>query len=300
MALVSFNDMMAEAERGQYAVGYFECWNLESLFAVADAAEAMRSPVILGFSGISLPNPERVVKDRLSPYAALGLETCRAISVPACLLFNESAEMDWVLKAIELDFSLVMFTGDDLDYETLVERVRQVVAVAHQAGIAVEGELSSVPGLSGELSNAPTDRNMTGPTQAREFVEQTGVDVLAVNVGQVHLHGREKVHLNMARLDELRRALPVPLVLHASTSVIREDVAEAVKRGIRKINVGSSLKTAYMEETRRACQRVGEHYNPYQVVGSGLAEDILVAGRLGVQRVVEDLMRLFGSAGKAG
>ena len=300
MALVSFNDMMAEAEQGQYAVGYFECWNLESLFAVADAAEATRSPVILGFSGISLPNPRRVVKDRLSPYAALGLETCRAISTPACLLFNESADMDWVLKAIDLDFSLVMFTGDDLDYETLVERVRQVVAVAHRAGIAVEGELSSVPGLSGELSSAPADRNLTAPIEAREFVEQTGVDVLAVNVGQAHLHGREKVHLNMARLDELRQALPVPLVLHGSTSVAREDVAEAIKRGIRKINVGSSLKAAYMEETRRACQGVGQHYNPYQVVGSGLAEDVLVAGRLGVQRVVEDLMRLFGSAGKAG
>lgn len=299
MALVPFKDMMAEAERGQYAVGYFECWNLESLFAVADAAEATRSPVILGFSGISLPNPERVVKDRLGPYAALGLETCRAISTPACLLFNESAHMDWVLEAINLNFSLVMFVGDDLEYETLVERVRQVVAAAHAAGISVEGEISSVPGLSGELSAAPGERNLTDPARARQFVEQTGVDVLAVNVGQAHLHGREKVRLDMARLDELRQALPVPLVLHGSTSVAREDVAEAVGRGIRKINVGSSLKLAYLEETRRACQAVGQHYNPYQVVGSGLAEDVLVAGRLGVQRVVEDLMRLFGSAGKA-
>lgn len=299
MSLVSFKELMAEAERGQYAVGYFECWNMESLFAVADAAEAARSPVILGFSGIALPSPRRVVKERLSPYAALGLETCRVMSVPACLLFNESAHMDWVMEAIDLGFSQVMFTDDDMDYSTLVERVRQVVAKAHPAGVAVEGEISAVPGLSGELSAPPGDLHLTDPGLARQFVEQTGVDALAVNVGQAHLHGRQKVHLNMDRLAELREAIPVPLVLHASTSVVREDLVSAVKLGIRKINVGSILKLSYFEATRQACQGVGEHYNPYQVVGSGLEQDILVAGRLAVQRVTEELMHLFGSAGRA-
>src|SRR6185436_15629698 len=87
MAIVRFQDLMASAERGSYAVGYFESWNLESLLAVADAAEATRSPVILGFSGIYLPHPDRVAGDRLSTYAAMGLDVCRPLSVPACLLF---------------------------------------------------------------------------------------------------------------------------------------------------------------------------------------------------------------------
>lgn len=83
MALVSFQDLMAAAADGRYAVGYFESWNLESLLAVADAAEAMRSPVLLGFSGIYLPDPERIAREPLPAYAAMGLEVCRGLRVPA-------------------------------------------------------------------------------------------------------------------------------------------------------------------------------------------------------------------------
>src|SRR3954451_7025190 len=96
MSLVSFRELMLGAERGNYAVGYFECWNLESLLAVADAAEAVRSPVILGFSGISLPHPERCVADPLSVCAAMATEVGRRLGVPCCLLFNESPRLDWV------------------------------------------------------------------------------------------------------------------------------------------------------------------------------------------------------------
>ena len=90
MPLVDCPGLMAATERGGYAVGYFESWDLGSLLAVADAAESMRSPVILGFSGLYLPHARRPVRDRLEPYAAMGLEVCRGLSVPACLLFNES------------------------------------------------------------------------------------------------------------------------------------------------------------------------------------------------------------------
>src|SRR5437773_10617420 len=106
MPLVSFHDLMHCAEEGRYAVGYFEGWNLESLLAVADAAEAMRSPVILGYSGIYLPHPERRVVDPLAVYAAMGTEVGRRLTVPCCLLFNESPYLDWVLEAIRLGFQL--------------------------------------------------------------------------------------------------------------------------------------------------------------------------------------------------
>src|SRR5215467_14132394 len=102
MPLVTFQDLMRNADRGEYAVGYFESWNLESLQAAADAAEALHSPVILGFSGIYLPHPLRRAKESLNVYAALGIETCRSLSVPSCLLFNESSQFDWVKKAIDL------------------------------------------------------------------------------------------------------------------------------------------------------------------------------------------------------
>src|SRR5436309_7731408 len=110
MPLVPFRELMQDAERGNYAVGYFECWNLESLLAVADAAEAARSPVILGFSGIYLPHPERAATDPLGPYAAMAAAIAGGLSVPACLLFNESPHRDWVLQAVEAGFDLVMYS----------------------------------------------------------------------------------------------------------------------------------------------------------------------------------------------
>ena len=297
MSLVPFKDLMASAERGQYAVGYFESWNMESLLAVADAAEATRSPVILGFSGIYLPHPGRVVKERLSLYAALGIEACQQLSVPACLVFNESPNLDWVLEAIDLGFGLVMFTDEDLSFEDQLDRVRQVVKEAHRVSVAVEGELTPVPGVDGELKRMRDDLHLTDPLQARSFVERTGVDALAVNVGQAHLHGRREVHLNLPRLAELRKAVPVPLVLHGASSICRTDLVEAIRLGIRKINVGSVLKQSYLQAMCRACARITEDYNPYEMVGSGLDRDVLTRGRVALQKTVEDLMRTFGSAG---
>jgi ketose-bisphosphate aldolase len=298
MALVPFNELMTAAERGQYAIGYFESWNLESLLAVADAAEAVRSPVILGFSGIYLSHPERSVEDPLSLYAAMGLDICRQLAVPACLLFNESPHFEVVLEAIELGFSLVMFTDENLSFEDQVTQVRQVVAKAHGAASTVEGEVTALAGVAGELAALPDDLRLTDPELAYSFVEQTGVDALAVNVGQAHLHGRQAIHLNLERLVALKKAVSVPLVLHGATSVHRADLVEAVRLGVRKINVGSILKRTYFEAMRQACVAAGEAYNPYEVIGSGLPNDVLTVGRLAMQQVVEELMRLFGSAGK--
>jgi ketose-bisphosphate aldolase len=299
MALVSFNELMAAAEKGGYAVGYFESWNLESLLAVADAAEAVRSPIILGFSGIYLPHPNRIVKEHLSIYAALGLETCRSLTVPACLLFNESPKIDWVLESIDLGFNLVMFSDETLGLEEQVTYVVQVVEKAHPRGVAVEAEMVSLPGISRELSAAPAEATMDDPATARAFVERTGIDALAVNVGQVHLHGRSQVRLNLSRLAELREAVPVPLVLHGATSIHPDDMAEAIRLGVRKINVGSILKRTYFETLRDASNQVGSHYNPYDVMGSGMSSDVLAVARTAMQETVEDMLRLFGSTGKA-
>ena len=154
MPRVSFPRLMADAERRGYAVGYFESWNLESLLAVADAAEATGSPVILGFSGIALPLPRRATPEHLVDYAALGTAVCDRLSVPACLLFNESASFAWVIEAVRLGFGLVMFTDEEMGEAKLTEQVRKVAEVAHAASLAVEGEMDSLPGLSGGLQTA--------------------------------------------------------------------------------------------------------------------------------------------------
>ncbi len=295
MPLASFDELMADAERGGYAVGYFESWNLESLLAVCDAAEATRSPVLLGFSGIYLSHPARVVHEPLSLYAALGLEAIRGLSVPACLVFNESPNFEWVQEAIVHGFGLVMFSDETLSFDRQAQRVKQVVVTAHEAGVSVEGEAATLPGVGGELSALPEDLRLTDPNHARDFIERTGVDAFAVNIGQAHLHGRKQVRLNLPRLADLKQALTVPLVLHGASSVDRSDLKQAIRLGIRKINVGSALKRAYFEALRQSAVHAGDDYNPYEVVGSGLAGDVLTAGRTALQKTVEDWMIVFGS-----
>jgi len=299
MPIVPFNEMMAHAQQNKYAVGYFESWNMESLLAVADAAEALRSPVILGFSGIHLPHPQRVMAEKLSDYAALGLEVCDRLSVPACLLFNESAHMDWVLNAIELGFQVVMFTDDYLEYNQQVEKVRQITSAAHAKSVAVEGEIAPLAGAGTKAVELPNSPHSTDIKQAVEFIERTGIDALAVDIGQAHLHQRIEVRLNLDRLNELNKAITVPLVLHAASSVALDDLAEAAKLGISKINVGSSLKRTYLNALRTACMQVEDDYNPYEVIGSGFSKDVLTAGRIALQKTIENLIRLFGSAQRA-
>ncbi len=290
---------MTAAEAGGYAVGYFESWNMESLFAVADAAVSMQSPVILGFSGIHFPVAESRNKNYLHVCAKMGAALCESLPVPACLLFNESPHMDWVREAIQAGFDLVMYTDDTFALDELERRVRQVVTAAHAKSVAVEAEMKALAGVSGGLAEAPKDLRLTDPQAARAFVECTGVDALAVNVGQAHLHGRSRVRLDRSRVEQLRRTVSVPLVLHGATSVEQDDLVGAIKAGVRKVNVGSALKSAYFDALRAACGKTAREYNPYEVVGSGVDADVLAAARRAMTAKVEQYMRLFGSAGRA-
>jgi fructose/tagatose bisphosphate aldolase len=151
MTLATFDRLMGHAAQEQYAVGYFECWNLESLMAVADAAEASRSPVLMGFSGIYLPHPARVRSEPSSVYAALGLEVCRQTTIPAVLVFNESQHLDRVLQAVDEGYGLVMFSDEELALEDQIAGVRRVVEAAHEMDCAVEGEVTALPGVGGHL-----------------------------------------------------------------------------------------------------------------------------------------------------
>ena len=113
------------------------------------------------------------------------------------------------------------------------------------------------------------------------------------------MHGRSKVQLNLARLRELRERVAVPLVLHGATSISQSGLKDAIQLGVRKINVGSVLKRSFFEAMRNACSNIKEEYNPYEVVGSGFEKDVLTHARIALQKKVEELMNLFGSALRA-
>jgi len=298
MPLVSFRALMEDAERGAYAVGYFESWNLESLQGVVDAAEEEKSPVILGFNGIDLPDPRRLAAERLELYAALGRAACEHTTAPAVLLFNESPYPAWVERAIELGFNMVMFSDEHVSPDELRTQVRSTVVTA--AGrAAVEAEMEAVPGLAGGLDEVPASIDLTDPDRAAAFVADTGIDSLAVSLGQVHLHGRKKVGLDLDRLRRIRAGVDIPLVLHGATSIDDTALREAIRHGIRKINVGSALRAAFYRALMDRFAVTGSDFNPYDVMGSGRLDDVLMAGRLAVRDVVRQKMRLFGSAGRA-
>lgn len=299
MSLVSFKELMDAAQDGRYAVGYFESWDKHSLLAVADAARITHSPVLMGFSGRYLSHPERLVQDPLSIYAAIGLELCTQLPVPAALVYNESPDMASVLEAAGLGFGLVMYSDERIGADVQLDRVKTVTRSVHLVGAAVEGEIFPLPGVGGLLAESPTDVPLTGVEAAVSFVTETGVDALAVNLGQVHLHGREHLRLDLERLRKLKQALSIPLVLHGASSIRRDDLKAAIDLGIVKVNVGSKLKQIYFETLRDACDALGAVYNPYVVVGSGLDGDVLTAARLALREVVADLMVQLGSAGKA-
>ena len=299
MPLVDFKELMTDAEKKRYAVGYFESWNLESLLAAYDAAEKLRSPIILGFNGIFLTHYDRVIKDPLKLYAILAEEACRQIKVPACSIFNESPKLDEVLDAIDMGYKMVMFTDERLSFEKQVEKVSIVVKKAHKKNVAVEGELASLPGIGSELTELPDDLKFTTPESAINFINQTNVDSLAINIGQAHMHGKREIHLKLDALVEIKKKVKIPLVLHGGSYINPDDIKNAIEIGIRKINVGSILKKVYFQKIKETVKNLSLSSNPYDIVGSGFKNDIHTKARLAVQAVIENFMIQYGSNNKA-
>ena len=294
---VSFSELMKDAKAGNYAVGYFESWNLDSLLAVCDAAEKMKSPVIIGFGGIFLTNEKRIVKDNLNIYATLAKKACENLSVPACTIFNESNDFDSVFESIEYGYDLVMFVDSSLTVEDLALKVSKIVNKAHVHSIAVEAEINELPGFN-VLTGKIIESSLTDPDIAKRFVSQTKIDSLSINIGQSHKLGKE-VNLDLDRLKKIRELVEVPLVLHGGSNLNPREISKAIDLGVRKFNLGGILKKNYFDTLKKEIENIDDDFSYYKVVGSGFEEDILVKARLKVQKIVEKHMQLYRSAGKA-
>jgi len=290
--------MMRHAALAGYAVGYFESWNLESLQGVVDAAEEARSPVILGFNGDFLSRP-RQADERLAWYAALGLAAARSSNVPCGLIFNECPRDDWVRQAISAGFNLVMLADPEAPLAEMVERVAALARLAHAHGAAIEGEVGELPmGLANLGQTAHLQGgHATDPGAAAAFVEKTGVDLLAVSVGNIHIQLQGERPLDLGLLEQVRRRVSVPLVLHGGTGIAAESLREAIKLGVAKVNFGTYLKKRYLAAVRDALGR--DAADPHRLLGIGGPEDLLVAGRLAVKGAVLERIDQLGCRGRA-
>jgi fructose/tagatose bisphosphate aldolase len=248
--------------------------------------------VIIGFNGEFLSRPDRRARERLAWYGALGREAAESSSVPCAFIFNECPDDGWVRQAVTAGFNLVMpVPSEGESTEGYQARVRSMVEYAHARDVAVEAELGKLP--FGE----ETDGETTDPQYAAEFVSATGIDLLAISAGNVHvlLHGERS--LDIDRIAAIRDAVDVPLVLHGGTGISAESLRQAIALGVAKVNYGTVLKQRYLEAVRRV---LGSNQpNPHHLLGYGGDEDVMVTGRLAVREAVLEKMAILGCIGKA-
>jgi ketose-bisphosphate aldolase len=290
MPLESIGRLMQAAQQRNYAVGYFESWNLESLQGVIDAAEKANSPIIVGFNGDFLRRRPGATAQDVTIYATLGIAVAKQARVPCGFVFNECSEDAWVKQAIVAGFNLVMLVDSKATLNDYKTRVMRLVALAHARGIAIEAEIDELPcgGREGSVST---------PEAAADFVAATQVDLLAVSVGNEHIRLKGRIPLNLDRLREIHKRVSIPLVLHGGSGIADKSLKAAVLLGVRKINYGTYLKQRYLEILRHGLSR--DQVNPHVLLGDGGEADLMVLGRAAVRDAVLERIEVLGCCGRA-
>ena len=295
MPLTSIHELMRKAVAGGYAVGFFESWSIDSLQGAIDAAETTQSPIIVGFNGEFLSGSTRETEERIAWYGALGRAAAASASVPCGVIFNECSHDDRIREAIHAGFNLVMPADASAPLDQYARRVRGLADLAHAHGVGVEAELGELPfGVDDEPAHAGTT---TDPDTAARFVAETGIDLLAVSVGNVHVMLKGSQPLDLGHLQRLRDAVSVPFVLHGGTGIDRESLQAAIAMGIAKVNYGTYVKQRYLAAVREALRT--DHVDPHALIGKGGPEDLLVIGRHAVRDAVLERITWLGCCGKA-
>jgi ketose-bisphosphate aldolase len=284
-------EILRDALKGGYAVGYFEPWDQYSMEAVIRAAENKNSPVIIGCGGIMM-DQNWFNSGGMEALAEVGRVLAHRSKVPTALLLNEVSTFEQVEHGIAFGFNAVMFDSSHLPFEENVRIIQKVVAAAHPADVDVEAELGHLPLGSGE--NDKSKSFPTDPDEAAEFVERTKVDALAVSIGNVHVHLKGKyAMLDFDRLEKIHRRVKLPLVIHGSTGFPDEAIPGAIKLGVAKFNVGTLLKRTFWHGLQEALKTTPENANPHHVVGSRKDTDVFVYARERLRREVERLITLY-------
>lgn len=288
MGLVNLRDILAPAAQNNYAVGAFNVINTEFLEAVVGAAERMRSPVILNLAEVHLTY---VDMDVITPAI---LTRAQRSGVPIALNLDHGLTFETVVKAVRCGFTSVMFDGSHLAYEENVAQTREIATLCHAVNVSVEAELGAVGGSEGgELMGTVNPDLYTDPAQAEDFVRRTGIDALAVAIGNAHGKYRGVPKLDFERLEAISKKTGIPLVLHGGSGIPDDDFRKAIGLGIAKINFFTGMAQAAIDTLKNAVGStdVELKYNAYP--------DIMLQIRESVGTVVAEQMRVFGSDGKA-
>jgi tagatose 1,6-diphosphate aldolase GatY/KbaY len=279
--LTSTIELLNAARVGGYAVGAFNIYNLEGARAVVAAAEAERSPAMLQI----LPT---ALKHGGTPLVALCLAAAQQASVPMTVHLDHSRSPGDIQSALAAGLGSVMADGSHLPYTDNLAFTRQMSALVHKSGGSVEAELGRLTGTEDGLTVPDYESKLTHPEQAADFVAQTGLDALAVCIGNVHGRYPGEPHLDFERLDAIREAVSVPLVLHGASGLPDAMVHRSIELGITKFNVNTEVRAAYVGALR---ERLDSPQTPDLL-------ELMQSAIAAMQSVVSAKLHLFGSVGK--
>jgi len=304
--LVTNKDLMVPARKNGYAIPALNVQNLESVKAVAEAATEEKSPAILQIT------PSVIKYAGLDYIVALTKTAAQTVNVPLAIHLDHGEDFETVVKCVNAGFSSVMIDGSFLNFDENIALTKQVVDFAHPRGISVEAELGKLSGVE-ERSVEEKEAILTDPDSAAEFVQRTEVDALAVAIGTSHgaYKFKSEGKLDFERLKIISQKVSIPLVLHGASSVpqwivekaekygaqlegakgVSEDqLQQAIKLGIAKINTDTDLRLAFLATVREVLATQPKEFDPRKILGP--AKDAM-------KEVSKGKMRLFGSSGKA-
>jgi ketose-bisphosphate aldolase len=285
--ITSVKEILTKAKEGGYAVGAFNTVNLETTRAIVDAARALRSPVIIQLTEKTMEYAGgrgifHLIKNDAEFYAP---------EIPIGIHLDHGHSFEIVQRVAAIGLTSVMYDGSRKKFEDNLEITKKVVDFCHEKGIDVQGELGNVPYLSeNKMGEVDWDKYMTDPDQAKYFVEETGIDALAVAIGNAHDFFKEREVPDWERLEKIRGLVDVPIIMHGASDWEDGKAAEAIKRGVSCFNIDTNTRLAFINTLSTIFRGVE---NPgFDIRG------ILGKARDAVRESVEKKIKLFGSEGK--
>ena len=283
MALVTTKQLLLDAQKGGYAVGAFNVENMEMVQAVVAAAEELRSPVIMQTT------PSTVKYANLNYFYENVKVAAQESSVPVVIHLDHGNSFELAMQAYRTGYTSIMIDGSHEGFEDNIALTSAVVKACHPGEVPIEAELGKVGGKEDDLDGGEGDP-CTNPQEAAEFVERTGIDSLAVAIGTAHGVYKGVPKLDFSRLSEIRKAVSIPLVLHGTSGVPDEDVAECIKRGICKVNYATDLRIAFTKGINQVLKENPDTIDPKKYNAKGREE---------VRKYVMHKMKICQSIAKA-
>lgn len=279
--LVNMRDLLAEAKKGNYAVGSFSVANMEMVLGVLKAAEELNAPVILQIAEVRL---------KQSPLALIGplmVAAAENAKTPVAVHFDHGKTAEKIHEALEIGFTSVMFDGSHLPIDENIAQTKSIIEMAKEYDAAVEAEIGCVGGS--EDGSEDIAINCTNPADAVKFTQETGVDALAIAIGNAHGNYKSTPKLRFDILEECAKLVDTPLVLHGGTGISPDDFVKCSKTGIKKINIATATFDA-VENSVRNC------YNENNIKGY---YDLQGAEVEGAYQNAKRHILIFGSDNKA-